>query len=396
MGRSRGPIAASTRAMKVLQVTGAMNRGGAEVMLMDILRHKPQEVQFDFLINNPPDDLYRRGAFDDEIRAAGCRMRYIGTQLRIGPLAYARRFKAICKELQPDVVHIHLNAKCGIIAWAARRAGCRRVIAHCHADSRFHGSWLTNALNETEVFFQKFLISHYATDYWGCSPQACRRLYWPWVRKHSVVINNAIDTAAYANVKQEDVAKLRASYGLPPGTWVLGNVGRIVPHKNIAHVVDVLAALKRRGMEAALVVAGRNDAPDYVDAMMSHARELGVEQRIVLLGERADVPVVMNTFDVFVGTSLQEGFGLVAVEAQAAGVPCVLYKGFPSTVDMQLGLCQFLDGFDTERWADAIVAAHPLRHSIDTEQIEHQIALMGFDAVSNARRVCNLYKEIYL
>ncbi len=379
--------------MKVLQVTGAMNRGGAEMMLMDIMRHKPQEVQFDFLINNPPDDLYRRGAFDDEIKAAGCRMRYIGTQLRIGPSAYARQFKAIYDELQPDVVHIHLNAKCGIIAWAAYRAGCRRIIAHCHADIRFHGSWLSNALNEAEVFTQKFLISHYATDYWGCSPQANKRLYWPWVRKHSVVVNNAIDTAAYAAVNQDDAARLRGSYGQPSGTLVLGNVGRIVPHKNIAHVVDVLAALKRRGVDAALVVAGRNDAPGYVDAMMSHARELEVEQRIVLLGERADVPVVMNTFDVFVGTSLQEGFGLVAVEAQAAGVPCVLYKGFPTTVDMQLGLCQFLDDFDTERWADAIIAASPFRHSIGTEQIAHQIALMGFDAASNAERVCQMYQS---
>lgn len=379
--------------MKVLQVTGAMNRGGAEVMLMDILRHKPQEVQFDFLINNPPDDLYRRGAFDDEIKAAGCRMRYIGTQLRIGPSAYARQFKAICEELQPDVVHIHLNAKCGIIAWAAYRAGCRRIIAHCHADIRFHGSWLSNMLNETEVFLQKFLISHYATDYWGCSPQANRRLYWSWARKHSVVINNAIDTAAYADVHPRKVEQLRTSYQLTDNCIVLGNVGRIVPHKNLSFVVDIIAALRNNDVDAVLVVAGRNDAPQYVDSMLSHAREIGVGDRIIFLGERSDIPVVMNTFDVFVGTSLQEGFGLVAVEAQAAGVPCVLYKGFPTTVDMQLGLCQFLDDFDTERWADAIIAASPFRHSIGTKQIAHQIALMGFDAASNAKRVCQMYQS---
>ena len=105
--------------LRVLQVTGTMNCGGAEVMLMDILRNKPQDVHFDFLINNPPEDLYREGFFDTEIRSLNCEIRHIGTQLRIGPLNYIRRFREIFDELKPDVVHIHLNAKCGLIALAA-------------------------------------------------------------------------------------------------------------------------------------------------------------------------------------------------------------------------------------------------------------------------------------
>ena len=380
--------------MRVLQVTGVMNLGGAEVMLMDILRHKPDYVHFDFLINNPPDNLHQKGVFDDEIQSYGCEMRYIGTQLRIGPRQYIKHFKEIYDELKPDIVHIHLNAKCGIIAMAARKAGCKHIIAHCHANIKFHGSWWSNLRNNTEVFLQKFLISHFATAYWGCSPEANKRLYWSWIRKKSVVINNAIDTTAYTSVSEDSVKRVRESYNHTKNCIVLGNVGRIVPHKNIAFVVDLLSELKARGYNAIFVVVGRNDAKQYVDAMLEHARMLDVEDKLLFLGERSDIPVVMHTFDIFVGTSLQEGFGLVAVEAQAAGLPCVLYKGFPKTVDMELGLCQFINNFDVNVWVQSILEVIRTRETVTIEDIKASIKVKGFDAKENAILVSDLYGKM--
>lgn len=378
--------------IKVLQVVGTMNRGGAEVMLMNILRNKPSDVHFDFLINNPPEDLYREGVFDDEIRSHGCVIKHIGTQLRIGPLNYIRRFKEVFNELQPDVVHIHLNGKCGIISLAAHLAGCRKIITHCHADIRFRGSLVSRVLNETELFIQKFLIAHYATDWWGCSVEANNRLYWPWIRRKSVVINNAIDLATYQAVNPEDVRAVRESYHLPDSTIVLGNVGRIVPHKNIAFVVDIMHELRRRGRDVAFVIVGRDDSPDYTAAMRTRAKELEIpDDRLLFLGERGDIATVMHTFDVFVGPALKEGFGLVAVEAQAAGVPCVLYKGFPKSVDMKVGLCSFQEQFNLISWAIAVETM--LRSNKPALTDAHDsIKMAGFDATVNAVHVCQLYK----
>lgn len=378
--------------IKVLQVVGTMNRGGAEVMLMNILRNKPADVHFDFLINNPPEDLYRVGVFDDEIRSYGCEIKHIGTQLRIGPLNYIRRFKEIFNELRPDVVHIHLNGKCGIISLAAHMAGCRKIITHCHADIRFRGSLVSRMLNETELFIQKFLIAHYATDWWGCSVEANNRLYWPWIRRKSVVINNAIDLAAYQAVKPEDVRAVRESYHLPDSTIVLGNVGRIVPHKNIAFVVEVMHELRQRGKDVAFVIVGRDDSPDYTAAMRARAKELEIPaDRLLFLGERGDIPTIMHTFDVFVGPALKEGFGLVAVEAQAAGVPCALYKGFPKTVDMRVGICNRIENFDINEWVDALVELVASIGCLSKQEIGTRIKQCGFDAKVNASYVCDLY-----
>lgn len=378
--------------LKVLQVTGLMNRGGAEAMLMDILRNKLDDVHFDFLINNHPARLCEKGSFDDEILSYGCNIRHIGTQLRIGPINYIRQFKKVVEELQPDVVHIHLNAKCGIIALAAHKAGIKKIIAHCHADIRFRGSRLSNAINEFELWCQKWLIGKYASDFWGCSVEANRRLYRGADFENSVVINNAISCEAYRCVSDVQVAEVRQSYMLPTDAIVLGNVGRIVPHKGIAHIVDVVAELVKRGINAHFVVVGRNDAKEYVDNMMSHANELKVEDRIHFIGERSDIPILMHTFDVFVGPALKEGFGLVAVEAQAAAVPCVLYKGFPETVDMQVGLATFIEDFDADKWSDAIVGAYNSQ-KVKKQDVLDKIKHLGFDAVENAKKVCELYKK---
>lgn len=379
--------------LKILQVTGTMNRGGAEVMLMDILRNKPADIHFDFLVNNPPDDLYRDGAFDKEIRNHKCEIRYIGTQLRIGPINYIRTFKRIYDDLRPDVIHIHLNGKCGIIALAAYLAGCRKIIVHSHADIRFRGTLLSRIFNETELFFQKFLIAFCATDWWGCSMEANKRLYWPWVRKDSIVINNAINCDLYQDVRPESVNTIRFSYNLPESTLVLGNIGRIVPHKNIAFVIDIMYELQHRGIDVAFVIVGRNDSPDYTNALRNRAKELNIqENRLLFLGERDDIPAVMHTFDVFVGPALKEGFGLVALEAQASSVPCVLYKGFPRAVDMQMGLCTFLDDFDAKEWAEAIISSIAIP-AVEKELIHERIRNMGFDAKSNSRLVCARYLQ---
>lgn len=378
--------------LKVLQVVGVMNRGGAESMLMDILRNKPKDIQFDFLVNNSPSRLMDEGAYDSEILSYGCHIRHIGSQLRIGPIKYILHFKKIIKELQPDIVHIHLNAKSGIIALAARMARVKRIIVHCHADIKFRGNLFSRLLNETEMWLQKWLIGWCATDYWGCSVEANKRLYRGHNYKDSIVINNAISCDSYGAVSESQWKAVRASYNLSEDAIILGNVGRIVPHKGIANIIDVIAELKNRHVNAHFIVVGRNDSEEYVSQMMHHATELGVDGCVHFLGERSDIPVIMHTFDVFVGPALREGFGLVALEAQAAAVPCILYKGFPRSVDM--GLVQYVDDFDPIKWSNCIQAALTSERVTKAEMLE-KIRTKGFDAKENSIKVCKEYMSTF-
>ncbi|MEO9021800.1 MAG: glycosyltransferase [Ginsengibacter sp.] len=383
--------------IKVLHVTGTMNRGGAEVMLMDIYRHISKDLfHFNFLINYHLKTGIAKGDFDDEILSLGAQMKYIGTQWDLGPTKYFKVFKSIIEETgTPDIVHIHLNAKSGIIALAAKKAGVKKVIVHSHADLKFRGSLISRTLSTAELQFQKFLIASYGSNFWGCSQEANDSLFYKRLQTkgRSAIINNAVDVNAFQSVSQNEIETLRRSYGGSKDTLVVGNIGRIVKHKNVLFIMYVLNELSKRKVDFRFVFAGRAGQASYLEEIKNKAEEFKISDRVIYLGVRDDVPVITNTFDVFVGPALKEGFGLVAVEAQAAGVPCVLYTGFPGSVDMGMNLVTFLNEWNVEKWADAILRSRDIKLT-DKGFIKNKIADLGFDIISNVSMVEELYRNI--
>jgi len=379
--------------VKVLQITGAMNMGGAEVMLMDCLRYKSTNLHFDFLVNYNKGTGIVAGDFDEEIRSSGCSIHHIPAQWEVGPLKYKKLLKQICDEVHPDIIHIHMNAKSGIIAWAARMAGVEKVIVHSHADLKIRGHWAKVFLSNQELRFQKWLIAKYATRFWGCSIEANRSLFYTSLldEKRSAVINNAIDAEKFASPDLEVIRELKSSYNFPENTLVLGNVGRVVRHKNISFILQVLAAYKKQGKEVAFVFVGRGTDEAYLAQFWAEAKERGVDDKIVHLGVRYDVENVMATFDVFVGPALQEGFGLVAVEAQAAGVSSVLYKGFPRSVDIGEGMIEFMDDFDVKSWVSAIERIATITKP---DNLIASVQSSGLDIQENTRVIEKKYSEL--
>jgi glycosyltransferase EpsF len=381
--------------IKVLHVTGAMNRGGAEVMLMDIFRNIGPQFHFDFLINYNKKKGIVAGDFDTEILSTRSTLFYIPTQWEIGPLNYCKEFKKLVQESKPDIVHIHMNSKSGVIALAAKMAGVKHVITHAHADIKFRGSFIYKMVSNLEMKFQKFLINKYSDQYWGCSLEANKSLFYfsKLNNENSAIINNAVAVQQYQEVSLEESTSLRKTYKIGENTLILGNVGRIVQHKNVLFIVEVLNELKIRGTDFVFVFAGRADQAAYLEEINAKIDAYHLKNNVIYLGLRDDIPVVMNSLDVFVGPALKEGFGLVAVEAQAAGIPCVLYTGFPQSVDMQLNLVTFLDSFIVAAWVEAILEVKNKRCT-DKALIRNRIIELGFDSVSNSKIIGERYKNI--
>ena len=373
-----------------------MNRGGAEVMIMDIFKNLSEDFKVDFLINYKLKNGIIKGDLDEQIQSLGGKIYHIASQWDLGPLQYIKKFKEIILENGiPDIAHIHMNAKSGIIAFAAKKAGIKKVIVHSHANLKFRGSIISRIISNIEFVFQKILIAKYADYYWGCSQEANNSLFYRFLLKkeNSAIINNAVDTESYQNVSQSSIDRLRNSYRANKNTLIIGNIGRIVRHKNVYYIIEILKELKNKGIDFRFVFAGRADQPEYLEEIMTTTEEYGLNEKVIYLGLRDDIPEVMNTFDVFVGPALKEGFGLVALEAQAAGVPCILYTGFPSSVDMQLNLVAFLDSFQVDHWVNAILEMKTLK-SHNQALIREKISELGFDSVSNSETVGKLYKKI--
>jgi sugar transferase (PEP-CTERM/EpsH1 system associated) len=130
-------------------------------------------------------------------------------------------------------------------------------------------------------------------------------------------IRNGVDLSRFQQRSQSDARQL---LGLDPTEFVVGTVGRLVPVKNQAMLLDAAAALQRRNVRVTTVIVG--DGP-LTQELQSRAAALGIAPSVRLLGERPDVERVLGAFDVFALTSVSEGLSNTIQEAMASGLPVV-------------------------------------------------------------------------
>ena len=379
--------------MKVLHVTGLMNRGGAEVLIMDFLRYKTNDIQFDFLIHQTKLNDIQKGDFDNEILLNGCNIFNINTLWSLGFRSYVNQLIKIFEQSRPDCIHIHMNGKSGVIAYAAHKFGIKTIIIHSHANIKYRGNLLYRLLANTEFKFQKYLIDKYATEFWGCSLEACESLFYKRRKKQFKVISNSIDVDKYLEVDKDQINKFRSSLNLPDNAIILGNVGRIVTHKNIDFIIDLLAVLLEKNPNYYFVYAGREVDTDYHQLVKDKINNYGLNNHVKYLGLRDDIEIFMNSIDIFISPALQEGFGLVAVEAQAADKPTLIYTGFPKIVDMDLGHVNFLDQLDEKIWVEKIMNLE--FKNLDKQIIKSRIIELGFDSKHNGLDLSKIYKKLY-
>src|SRR5690606_31376560 len=127
------------------------------------------------------------------------------------------------------------------------------------------------------------------------------------------------------------------------------------PSKNQRFLLTLLQHMVSDGKDAYVVFVGDGV---LLKEVAQQAERMGLSHRVRFLGVREDIPRLMKSFDVFVFPSLFEGFGMVAVEAQCAGTPCVVSDAVPKTTDMGLGLVQFISlQEDTSAWCRKIEKA---------------------------------------
>jgi glycosyltransferase involved in cell wall biosynthesis len=114
--------------------------------------------------------------------------------------------------------------------------------------------------------------------------------------------------------------RIRGELGIGRDDFVVGNVGRLALQKGQRHLVAAMPALLEQVPHTHLLIAGAGDLEDYLRDL---ALEFGVAERVHVLGARKDVPALMHAIDVFAMPSIWEGFGIVLLEAMAAGRPIV-------------------------------------------------------------------------
>ena len=319
---------------------GKMVGGGLEAVVMNYYRHIDRtKVQFDFIVDEDSTLVPR-----EEIESLGGRVFTVPPYQHV--VAYQKALVGLFREQGWTIVHSHENALSMFPLRAAKRAGVPVRIAHSHSTSG-RGEPARNAM--------KWVLRRFSNVY-PTHRMACSRHAGEWLFGKSTefdVLYNAIELDRFRFDPRER-AGVRSELGIPDSALVVGHIGRFVTQKSHAFLLEVFDQIVMDGADAVLVLAGDGPLRSEIERRV---QEMGLSDRVRVLGQRDDANRLYQAFDVFCLPSLYEGLGIVAVEAQASGLPCVLSTEVPREVEVT-DECTFLGLREsTERWSAAIEQA---------------------------------------
>lgn len=369
---------------KVIHVVSAMNRGGAETLLMNIYRNVDRsKIQFDFVSHRPENCDY-----DDEVESLGGRIFRIPSLGQLGPVRYVKRLRQILQDQGPYVaVHAHTDFQSGFAAMAAKLAGIRKRICHSHSNDWAMGSGL-KARASLELL--RVMIRTFGTDYCACSEEAARFLFSGDAVKNNRVswLRNGIEINQYQDLNLDCQSSVKRELDIPGEAKVIGHVGRFSREKNHIFLLSLIKKLADKGHHFVAVLVGDGPLKEDIE---QEAKRIGIDPYIRFAGVRADIPRLMSSFDAFVFPSLFEGFGIVMIEAQAAGTPCIAADTVPRSTDMGLGLVSYVSHKEYEdQWTTEIEKALSILRP-DKKIILSAVSENGFDIRTNTSQWMGLY-----
>jgi glycosyltransferase involved in cell wall biosynthesis len=180
----------------------------------------------------------------------------------------------------------------------------------------------------------------------------------------------------------------REKLGVQPDELLVGHVGRFSPQKNHSFLINVFEAVQVK-IPAKLLLVG-DDHGKLADEIKEKVKSLGLEDRVIFAGLRDDVADLMQAMDVFVFPSLYEGLGIVAIEAQAAGLPCLISDHVPIECQKTELVEQVPLDCDVEIWADRAIAASKIERRNTYDEIKNA----GFDVEENVRWLEKYYQQL--
>jgi glycosyltransferase involved in cell wall biosynthesis len=306
------PAAAQSkvRALRIMVVAPWGERlGGAENLLWTVLRNIDREkvaITVVFLSPGPFEREVSALGIDTEVICAG-RLRQIPTLF--GAVA---RLANLIRSERPDLV-VNWSPKCQLYGSAAAMlAGMSdRIVWWQHGVPGGH--WI-----------DRFATILPARAVWCCSAASSRAQASHWPHRPTVVIYPGIEPT----VDAPNVVNLRRKLGIPEKQPIVGLVARLQPWKGPDVFLRVLATIRARGYDLhGLVVGGNayNLSPGFQEELIRLCRDLDIEDHVTFTGQVPDARPYLRLMEVAVSAAACEPFGLVVLEAMAAGVPVVAF-----------------------------------------------------------------------
>ena len=267
----------------------------------------------------------------------------------------------------------------------------KHTIIHSHIARKYPFRGFDKIEHRYELFLWNKLYS-FGTKEWACSDIAGKWLFGDNAKFE--IIKNGIFTEQFI-FNETWRREIRDEFDIHESTFVVGNVGRVCSQKNQKYLIDIFVKLKASIPTAKLFLVGAFQSKLLYKYLKAKVRSYHLESDVFFAGERKDVYKFYSAFDIFAFPSKYEGLGIVGLEAEAAGLPCLFSDAVPETVNVRKSYCRFLpitrDGID--EWEKAIIDVYndkdriKLRAKSESADI---IAEAGYDVRQETKRVENL------
>ena len=353
----------SEKIMKKILVFGMTeNPGGIESVIMNYYRNINRDnIQFDFLCN------CESIAYQEEIENLGGHI-YSITARKENFWKFRKEMSDFmqlhAKEYEAIWVNVCMLSNIDYLIFA-KKYGIPKRIIHCHNSSNDGGKIKLLAHN-----FNKNRLAKYATHFWTCSADAAE-----WFFDKNIingqnyrVITNAIDISKY--VRTDAIRNVYREQLNLTDKIVIGHVGRFHFQKNHEFLIKIFKELSNRDARYQLVLIGQGELEQRIKEIVTKEE---LEDKVSFLGVRNDVEKLYQCMDAFVMPSQFEGLGLAAIEAQAAGLPCILADTLPVSVKVNDNVCFQSLNQSIKNWADSV------ENMIKGKRPENKIALSEYN-----------------
>lgn len=370
--------------MRVLQIVpDVSNADGITNVLIKYMRELNEKgVIYDFLCFNASKNDTSKNYFRKEIEEFLGEVYYISSPLN--PISFFKQWSHFCAKNygQYDYLENNLPFLGFFFKDAYQKLGVKKIITHSHA-SQFGDTWVSNVRNK--AFFH--LTGNVVGDVlFSCSSIAGKQIFGKEIQnKPWYIVNDSFDIKHY-KYNETIRKKVRNNMGWN-NKFVVGHVGRFTSPKNHEFIISLFEKYLFINKNSILVLVGEGKLKDKI---LQRVEKDKIENRVFFLGVRDDVSSLLQGFDMFLFPSKFEGLGLSVVEAQIAGLPCIVSDNVPKEANITNYKVLSLES-NMDVWIEAMKRATYQKRILNGYKMAKK---KGFDIKTGSKQLGKIYGEI--
>lgn len=389
----------STSPIKVLHVLHSLNMGGVETWLMELLSYWAQTgaVEMHFLATGG-----KPGLFDEEAKRLGGEIHYLRYSRR-DTATFLFGYRRLLAEERYDAIHDHSDLAGGLhfLLGLGKLPPVR--VAHVHNPIlHLHANYGITRTRRALVRLGRTLVNSIATDVCGTSAKSLVEYGFSFgqVGPNVTVLHCGINLDAFNAPREQDRQSVLQEFDFPDEALIILFAGRLDRdlelnhprnHKNSWLALNAARIAAEKNPRVRLLMAGAGD--EQRDALERQTSQWGLYERVRLIGVRRDIGRLMRAANVLLFPSAQEGLGMVAVEAQAAGTPVLASTAVPGEAIVVPELFNSLHvSQPAEVWAEALLAIMN-EPGLPPQRLRARFKASPFWIVNSARQLELIYRR---